>query len=187
MAAPINTDRAINLLPGPMREKVLEKLIAGEPCRKISAFLLQHGHRLHFTTIADYKRLNLPHYLATAEKLQQMQRDASTTEVAEQNVAKTTNALIAASVVDSRLNAKFDRYDEWFKEARQDRDFMALTSIDKSETQAIRLHAELTGRLQQTPNVAIQVVIGSTTPSDHSVSEVVSDATDVIDLGPKLR
>ena len=182
MAERINHDRAINLLPAPIREKVLAKLVAGEPSRSISAFLLQHGHKISFAAVARYRRVDLPRHLALVRKLRQAEVLSGSNELASQSDAKITNQLLAADLVDQRLNAKFDRYDEWFLQAGQSKDFTALTSIDKAETAAIRLHAELTGRLQQNAsNVQVQIVIGDKS-SDTEPVRLDDAPEDTIDM-----
>jgi hypothetical protein len=63
------------------------------------------------------------------------------------------------------MQTKYQRYDLAISEIPDMKDFRAFVSMDKAETAVMRLHAKLTGRLQQNPSKRTsQIVIGDKSP-----------------------
>ena len=187
MPTPWQRPRVIDELPIPMRGRVLEMLIEDYSSRDISSFLLQHGHKISFAAIARYKRVDLPRHLESARKIQQIQELESPDRQTSDNLATITNASLAADPILSRMLQKYGRYDRWFADAEAKKDYVALTSIDRSETGAIRLHAELTGMLAQpgANQTLVQIVIsGNAGDADSSAGKQPQQDADVIDIIP---
>jgi hypothetical protein len=81
----------------------------------------------------------------------------------------------------SRVVAKYRRYDEMYS---QSLDAQGFSSIDRAETQALTLHANLTGRLQQAgPSTVVQIVFGQF-PQNTNKDAENRDATDCTDVAP---
>jgi hypothetical protein len=71
----------------------------------------------------------------------------------------------AADALLSHMQTKYQRYDLAISEILDMKDFRAFVSVDKAETTVMRLHAKLTGRLQQNPSKRTsQIVIGDKSP-----------------------
>jgi hypothetical protein len=83
----------------------------------------------------------------------------------------------------SRIQRKYANYDKMIADSMQVRDFAGFASIDRSETQAMRLHAELTGRLEQKQtSLSVQLVFANATEAQPEVRQL--DDSGIIDITP---
>lgn len=161
MPVPNGQARTIDTLPPVLRTKIIDMLLADQSSRKVAAYLTQNGHRISFSSVARYKRFDLPKHLETARKLQQINALQGISASNQPSVSEFTNAALMADPLLNRVNAKYSRYDDMIAKAQMANDFGGFSAIDRAETQAIRLHAELTGRLQSAgPTTLVQIVIG---------------------------
>lgn len=183
MAVRINQGRIIDLLPDKVRRQAIDMMLADDPARSIADWLTQHGHKVSFSAIARYKRYDLPKHVEIATKLQQIQADTPNSGIPPMSLSEATNAALAADPILSRVQNKYNNYDKMVSQAVKQKDFKGFAAVDRAETAALTLHAQLTGRLQQQgPSVAVQIVFSGNQPQ-NTVEPQTIDA-DVIDITP---
>jgi hypothetical protein len=183
MAEPLTKQRLVDSLPGPLRTKVIDMLLSDVSTRKVAAFMTEHGYSVTHNAIAEYKRYDLPKHLATARKLQQLQQFEAVSGDTVESLASITNQQLAADPLISRLERKYERYDTLTGQAVQAKDFAGFASIDRAETQAMRLHAELTGRLAEKQTaLSVQLVFANATEAQPEVRQL--DDSGIIDIEP---
>lgn len=101
----------------------------------------------------------------------------------DQEVRTLTADAMKADPLLARIEKKYSNYDVLTSEAVKDKDFKGFAAVDRAETAALTLHAQLTGRLQQAQtNVAVQVVFGAP-PAETSEIRPLETGS-VIDLDP---
>lgn len=184
MAEALTKGRVIDSLPAALRTKVIDMLLSDVPQRKVAAFMTEHGYKISHNAIAEYKREDLPKHLETARKLQKLQQLEVVDTATDDSLASITNQILGADPLISRLEKKYERYDRMVLDSMQVRDFAGFASIDRAETQAMRLHAELTGRLtQQQTNMSVQLVFAANPVEAPREREAIEDAN-TIDISP---
>jgi hypothetical protein len=167
MAEALTKGKIVDNLPSGLRAKVIDMLIADVASRKIAAYITEHGYKITHNAVAEYRRETLPKHLETARKLQQLQQFETVGNDTVESLASITNQQLAADPLISRLERKYERYDTLTGQAVQAKDFAGFASIDRAETQAMRLHAELTGRLtEKQSSLSVQLVFANAT--EHS-------------------
>jgi hypothetical protein len=151
----------------PQREKIIEALVAGESPQSISKWC---NPPINHVSIWRYRRNRIEAKLSqvqqTAKALQdniiQATRDNGVVDPAVIHAA--TSALTTADPIMSRVLAKYSRYDDMLAKAQETGDLGGFAAVDRAETQALTLHANLTGRLQSAaPTTLVQIVIGQDT------------------------
>jgi hypothetical protein len=119
----------------------------------------------------------------TAKSLQQniLQATTGNGTIDPDVLAAATLASASADPIMSRVLAKYQRYDDMYAKTVDPQGF---SSIDRAETQALTLHANLTGRLQQSgPSTVVQIVFGQF-PQNTNKDACNRDATDCTDVAP---
>lgn len=187
MSEPLTKQRLVDSLPPPLRTKVIDMLLSDVSTRKVAVFMTEHGYRITHNAIAEYKRYDLPKHLETARKLHKLQQVRTVDMEEPRSLASITNDVLGADPLISRIQKKYERYDQLTAEAVQDRDYTGFAAIDRSETQAIRLHAELTGRLvDRGPTMNVQMVFAGN-PVETAPKQESLDNGDVIDIRAVTR
>lgn len=183
MARVISQTRSIDALPIHIREQVIEKLLAKVSTRKVSLWLIDQGFILSFNAIARYRREKISKQLAIVAKLRQIDNLSENPSLKSASDADLTNAIKAADPIMERVNAKYKRYDQFYSQTLDPQGFSA---IDRAETQALTLHANLTGRLQDKPqNMTVQIVIGgNSAPQKTSVERETDIPGETIEIAP---
>jgi uncharacterized protein YdcH (DUF465 family) len=149
----------------PQRERIIEALVAGESSYSVAQWCKP---TVHPTTIWRFRRNCIAPKLSQVEQFAKSLQDnilQSANGNATVNPAVIQNAVSALAVADpllNRVNRKYERYDDMIAKAQKANDFGGFSAVDRAETQALRLHAELTGRLQSAqPTTLVQIVIGA--------------------------
>jgi hypothetical protein len=144
--------------------RIIEAMLNGESDRSISRRL---HPRISSTALWRYRRNHLQPALRPAEETQNALRCHGPVVPAENSPVANATTLPEANldrVNDSfigRINQKYERFDQVIPQIIASNDFAAFASVDKAETAALRLHAELCGRLGPTTNFGqVQIVIG---------------------------
>jgi hypothetical protein len=168
----------------PQRDKIIEALIAGQTPDAVAQWCKPP---LHKTTIWRFRRSHIASKLSrieeTAKALQDniLQSAAGNQTVDPAVIQAATSALCTADPIMSRVLAKYQRYDDMYAKTVDPQGF---SSIDRAETQALTLHANLTGRLQQSgPSTVVQIVFGQF-PQNTNKDACNRDATDCTDVAP---
>jgi hypothetical protein len=143
--------------------RIIEAMLNGESDRSISRRL---HPRISSTALWRYRRNHLKSAVIAAAATDNSQCVGSFGPAKNSSVANTTTLPEANlnRVNDSfigRINQKYERFDRVIPQIIASNDFAAFASVDKAETAALRLHAELCGRLGPTTNFGqVQIVIG---------------------------
>jgi hypothetical protein len=151
--------------------------------RTIHNYLAEKGYNICFTNIARYKRESLPQKIEIGRKLQQLNAVQNPENAQTLSLASATNAVQAADPLLQRINRKYERYENLASSAAEVLDYQGFAAVDRAETQTMRLHAELTGRLTQAQSTTlVQVVIGADAQPRTESHSSAADA--VIDIAP---
>jgi hypothetical protein len=173
----------IDSAPAHVRQAAIDKLLAGESSRAVSQYLLQHGLKISHNSVARYNRLVLLPALETGAKLQQIHSLTAKNPEDVPSQIDLTKAALAADPILSRVQKKYSNYDLMISAAIQDEDYKGFSAVDRAETAALTLHAQLTGRLQQSgPTTNVQIVFNGTPP--QNTPNPVSIDAEFVDLTP---
>jgi hypothetical protein len=168
----------------PQRDKILEALLNNESPQSIAKWI---NPPINHTSIWRYRRNRIePKLKQAAETAKTLQQNAllaarASVAVPDDVIRDAAYASVAADPIMSRVLAKYQRYDDMYAKTVDPQGF---SSIDRAETQALTLHANLTGRLQQAgPSTVVQIVFGQF-PQNPNENACNRDATDCTDVAP---
>lgn len=183
MAKRLKQPATFDDLPFDIRSEALDMLLAGDATRKVADFIGKRGYGVSHMTLARYKRDKIAPAILTSEKALAIQQLANMNVLGTESVTDVTKQQLSADPLISRLERKYERYDTLTGQAVQAKDFAGFASIDRAETQAMRLHAELTGRLEQKQtNLSVQLVFANAVEAPTDARTL--DTPDVIDIQP---
>jgi hypothetical protein len=168
-------------LPKNLQKQTLALLTANKPIRAISQFLKENGYSVSPMAVHRYKRGDFAKTLDAALKLKQAQSLNQNEKPNPAELTTVAKALILADPIVSRVEAQYERFDEWYVAARKVEKFEALASISNAEIRALQLHAQLTGRLNLQPqtNVLVALVTGETKQPEPAQSDETGEVIDV--------
>jgi hypothetical protein len=181
-----NTSQRPAIDTHPQREKIIQALLDNEPPKKIAKWV---NPPISHVSIWRYRSTRLKPVLKRAVNTAKLLQSANVPLSDGKPTAEGVKAIELAkdALVDdpllSRVTAKYERYDRWYSQAEETKDFGALASIDRAETTALSFHAELTGRLQgATSGTLVQIVIGVLGENAEQKRENMRDTEGVTDV-----
>lgn len=137
----------------PNRQAIINKILAGLQLKDIAA-----EYNVSPQALGRFRR-------NTLRKIVLSPKAAQSASVTPQTVSQLTqlksnlNTSIAAMSTAAMVERKLGRYDRLLGKAEMDNDLRSWASIDRSETAALQLRAQLAGELQQQAQSNIQVAI----------------------------
>ena len=158
----------------PNRNAIISKMMAGVPLKRIAA-----EYNLSQAALSRFKA-------RTLQPLVLSPKSSQTVSVTPQTVAEVTQAksdvrsMATAMSTASYIDRKMSRYGEVLAMALEKGDPSAWASVDRAETAALQLRADLLGEKAQAqaPNVQIAILIPRLPPD----SDAGGDEGEVIDV-----
>lgn len=148
----------------PNRQAIISKLLAGIPASRIAA-----EYKVSAQALGRFKR-------NTLQKIVLSPKAAESVSVTPQTVSDLTQmrsnaqSLITSVSTAALLERKFERYQTMLGRAADSGDLKAWASIDRSETSALQLRAQLAGELA--PQVAGNVQVAILIPSPAAMQDM---------------
>ncbi len=171
----------------PQREKIIEALLNEESPQSISKWVnppLSHVAIWRYRSNKIIPKLSEVQRTAKAMQENILQAASKGIAVNPELFKAVTSAAVDADPLLQRINRKYERYENLASSAAEVLDYQGFAAVDRAETQTMRLHAELTGRLQQAQSTTlVQIVVGS--ESRENTVERADDAQGVtLDIAP---
>lgn len=119
--AALQSYSAIEALPAPLKKQVVDRLVAGQSSRKVSAFIKSKGHDVSFSAVARYNRLTIKPALRMSFKLRKHDRiegDCQTVVDENRAIAAATTEALAAKPIISRAEWIWKEVEEGVAETK---------------------------------------------------------------------
>jgi hypothetical protein len=107
--------RVIDTLPTTQKQKVIDALIAGESCRKVSAMIAQCGHTISYSQVAAYRREVIRPAVKTGQKLRELNRVPEDVSIQTRETANLTRQVIDAGPIIAQREKRVALLDEYLQ------------------------------------------------------------------------
>ncbi|HWQ56631.1 MAG TPA: hypothetical protein VN442_23285 [Bryobacteraceae bacterium] len=149
------------MLPSALKAKVIDAMIAGEPCRKIAATIRKAntGLTVSHTQVAAYRRQIVKPAILTSQKVREMSEIQQSVSEVTRETANLTRAVVTADPILTRMEQRRLERERILGKAEKKEDFRGWAALDRNDLTATELEARLTGRLDSQPAAAQVAVI----------------------------
>lgn len=166
----------------PQRQQIIDRLLAGEGCRKIATSVIPP---LSHTAVYNYRNCKLSPALngavGLAKSLQSLQHGMTPSAESQQRevmqvASQVASLAMAADPLLSRIGRRQEQIDNAIAQASDGKEVAALVNADY---RGIELHAKLTGRLESAQNVTNIMVVCSAGQAPPAEPEYEGETIDL--------
>ena len=176
----------IDRLPNDQRQIIVEAFSQNQSSRSIAALLRDKlGVSLSHNAVNRYINSVLKPARETALKVHQLNTVKPQNVLRNQTLAKLTQQIATADPLVAHIEEIENDLREGRGIAKNDRDVKALAAAARTELDAIKLTAELTGRKQADGSVQVVLLADNHTEQHIHIEQGESgQATEVVDISP---
>lgn len=176
----------IDTLPPAAKQLVTEAYLSRSSSRDISALLRDKaGVSLSHHGVARYIKRHLKPALATAHKLLRVQENSDTSVSESTQIIQATRSIIGADPLVSRIQKRQEDLERIAAKAEVSEDYKASVQAIRTDLDAIKLHAELTGRKQADGSVQVVLLADNHTEQHIHIEQCdPGQAAGVVDISP---
>src|SRR3954470_21400823 len=150
---------AVARLPLETYNETVQLILAGNTSRNISEWLAERGHKISHAAVCAFTRNVVKPAQSVSARIAHTERHITTTGVISPETAKLNYQTLTKKLVASRLEKKYARFDKWLEIADKKGDIGTGLDVDRAETQALSLHADISGLRSNTVVSAVNMIV----------------------------